>query len=1211
MHLSVTCPRCESKYQLDAGMRGKRMRCPNPICRAVFEVRDDNDPPVQAAPPAEAPKPEPPAPPIAAKVVDAPKPPEPPKVETVKTKPPATKPRPVPKPIEPQPATDFPDDFPGDDDDPPVQAAPPPIEAKPVEPPKPAPVASSPSPPKSEGRIKPTPKPVEPPPADFPDDFPGDDEAAPATSGPAIATEAWQPEAEEAPPVREAPEPIAAPVAAPAPVKRQRALWIISAMLLVLAVGAGAAFFFIRGGIASNEAERFQKAEELYKEHQFADASAALQKLHRDFPDSPHSKKYRFLAELSDVRQAVYARESPDDTVNSLQRMLQLAGTNSGDPLLKERGADLWETFEFLASELTRLAEREKAPALMPHARRAWAEAKKYPAPSGMGQTERKLENEWTRIDEILKAHVKRQNLVDALDKLLEQTNAAAIQEAYARVEESKLKDDADIRKLLDKLVTAHREQIRFVTADSQSKAPKFDDDAMPSLSVTPSVKAERAVAGSKDLVISLARGVLYALEPAKGEVRWVRRLGIDTTVLPLRVPADAITPELLLALSSDQRSLSALIADTGEVLWQSPLSEACLGPPVLVDRQVLVPTVAGRIDEIEIAEGRLLGSYAVGQALTLGGVRQPGTPFVYFPADEFCVYGIDVTKRTCKNILYTRHPAGSLRGLPPIVTSDSKSYLLWSQAKGLDKAEIKPYELPLAQPEQKPVEPIVQLPGLSAPPWCDGDRLAIATQTGALSLWGVRQKGTLDALLFPLLKQDFEIEASKQPGRCQVVHADAENYWTLTRGRLQRVQSLFDPKEGPGLLKRWTNPIALGTMLHAAQARREPDGRTVLYVTTQGDEQPTCLCSAIDADDGKILWQRQLGVLPLQAPVVVAGQIVMGDARGLLRFAPENFDKNGKAWGDAGERLAHEEWRDAERILLVRESTYVYLTLPRGSMKLSVQIGEAPGDRKPRSLDVMLPAPLQGTPALEKGFLLLPLAEADGIMGRIDLETGALTKDLNWRAAGAELHARGHIVLWNTTDGVLTDGSRGIIRIGSSDGKTWTKRLEKQLAHRITSSPVVIPTPEAGKTKLCVADASDTLTLLDSDRLNVLQSWSMPGKITAGPFVRAGKLGCVVGRNLLVWLDPNEKQVMWQYDFADIVGEPHLIDGDLIVADVAGRFVALDPKDGRPQGPVLTLKANVAATATPLRFGAGQVFVPLTDGTVVILPLEKLRAVK
>jgi hypothetical protein len=25
-------------------MRGKRMRCPNTLCRAIFEVRDDNDP---------------------------------------------------------------------------------------------------------------------------------------------------------------------------------------------------------------------------------------------------------------------------------------------------------------------------------------------------------------------------------------------------------------------------------------------------------------------------------------------------------------------------------------------------------------------------------------------------------------------------------------------------------------------------------------------------------------------------------------------------------------------------------------------------------------------------------------------------------------------------------------------------------------------------------------------------------------------------------------------------------------------------------------------------------------------------------------------------------------------------------------------------------------------------------------------------------------
>src|SRR5947208_1096333 len=43
MHIVVHCPSCGSPYQLDPGLRGKRIRCPNAICRAVFEVREDNE----------------------------------------------------------------------------------------------------------------------------------------------------------------------------------------------------------------------------------------------------------------------------------------------------------------------------------------------------------------------------------------------------------------------------------------------------------------------------------------------------------------------------------------------------------------------------------------------------------------------------------------------------------------------------------------------------------------------------------------------------------------------------------------------------------------------------------------------------------------------------------------------------------------------------------------------------------------------------------------------------------------------------------------------------------------------------------------------------------------------------------------------------------------------------------------------------------------
>lgn len=1124
--LSVKCPRCESKYQLDAAMRGKKMRCPNTICRAVFEVRDDADPPAVVEAAKEAPRP-----------IEVP-PPEP-----------VTR-KPIPKPVE----------------------------AAPV--------------------------------ADFPDDFPGDDGASPAPAAPAIATEAWQPETPDAPPVRDVAAPVARPkrkIAEPAPRKRRWALWLIVAMFLTLGLLAGAAFWRIRGGMAANEADRFQKAEALHKEQRFADAATAFQNLQRDFPDSVHIKKYRFLAELSDVRDAVASSKSAEETNTALSRVLQFAGAHHDEPLLKERSAELWQMYDALAGELTRIAGQDKAPDLLPRARQAWEAAKAH-APSGTNpaERERELTAEWTRIEQILALHAERQHVIATLRKLAERTNAAAVQEGQALVEKAKKQDDKEIQALLNDLVNAHRAQVKF---GPPPETPALEQDALPSLSVTPALTSREGKQPdkSKDIVLALARGVLYALAPGDGELRWARRVGIDTTVLPLRMPANATTPERLLVLSSDERSVSAVVAQTGATLWQTRLSEACPGRPVLVDQKLLVPTLAGRIDEIDTADGKSTGSYQVGQALTLGGVHQSGTPLVYFPADEFCLYVIDVSKRTCTNILYTKHPAGSLRGLPSIAPSDKGGVLLWTQARGSDRVEIKPYELPIAQSEQKPAEPIVSLPRLSSPPWVGPDRLAAATQTGFLSVWGIQQKGTRDPLLFPLLKQDVPIDEGTHTTRCQVVKADAENYWTIFRGNLQRVQSTFDPKAGPGLLQRWTKPTPLGTPLHEAQLSREADGRSILYVTTQADDHATCLCSAVDAEDGTIIWQRQLGAVPLQAPIVHDSMIYVADAHGLLAFTPG--DNPDVPWRQDGVRVFQQPWTGAARRLHVRAGNYVQLSWQPSGKDLQIRKGTLAGGPG-KALDVRLTAPMRGTPALGDGYLLLPTAS--GIIERVDLETGEKTKGADWRASGAEDQALGHLVALAAGDYLLTDGSRGLERHGA-------KKAETKLPHRLTGPPVLLKAADDGKTRLCVADASDTLTLLDADRLTEIRSWAMPGRITSGPFVRSIKIddkvieriGCVVAKNRLVWLDPEKAEIAWAYEFADIVGEPHVIDGALIIADVAGRFVALDAESGRPRGAVLTLKANVAAAASPLQFGPGQAFVPLTDGTILVLPLSKLGAAR
>ncbi|MBI2806007.1 MAG: PQQ-binding-like beta-propeller repeat protein [Planctomycetes bacterium] len=1167
MPLSVTCPRCESNYQLDANMRGKRMRCPNTICRAVFEVRDDSDPlpgptePVVAPP--VMPIPDVP-PPVVARSPD-------PSAE----EPASAGPTPA-APVEPKP-----------------EALPPPRR---VDPPK----------------RKPVPMPLEPTP-DFGDDFPGDDEPAPASAATAIATEAWQPDVWESPraPEEAAPAPVAiAQATEPAPRQRSawRAVWIIAGMLIMLGIVAGVGVWRVRGTIETNEAETFQKADELYKKPDFAEASAAFQKLYREFPDSPHNKKYRFLAELSDVRLSAYAREGTEETVKALERVLQLAGMYQGDPLLKEREADIWQTLNFLSTELTACAEREKSPYYLPMARRAWAEAKKRSPPSGgnPGERERKLTQEWKRIEALLNSHAERQHLIATIRKQLPAPTAPGVREARTLAEKTRRSDEPEIRALLNELSKAHRERVIFVPTDPGQKARPLDDDPFPSLSVTPRVQSDRGVKTTGPPILALARGVLYALEPTKGELRWARRVGIDTSALPLRVPADSITPELALVFSSDQRSVAAVIMETGATLWITALEGACLGTPVLVDRTLLVPTVAGKIEEIEVAEGRRVGAYQVGQPFQVGGVRLPGTSLAYFPADEYCLYEIDVTKRICTNILYTRHAAGSLLGLPALYSGDKQAWLLQGLATGLNHAAVKAYALPIQNAEQRPVAE-ADLPGVSTRPWFGTDRFAIMTESGFLSPRGVRQPGTRDPLLFRHLKQDFLVDPARRAGRCVIAYADRYNYWPMTHGQLHRVQAIFDASKGPDLVATWPAPIRLGTLLHRTQARTEGAGGDILYLTTQDGDRPVCLASAVEANTGKILWQRQLGVMPQQAPLVANGTIYLNDAGGVIRFDSGQLSKKPQpAWRELGERLLPASADGASRILLANEKSYFVLSWPASAMKLRVEIGSLAGGEKPRAFDVGLSSAIQGTPALGDGFLLIPLAS--GIVVRVNLQDGAFINGPDWRAAGAEEQARGHIAVLNAREFVLSDGSRGLSRMASADGKLFDRRATVQLSHRVMAAPVVVPAAGATPAALCVLDASDTLTLLDADRLAVVRRWPVSGKVTAGPFVRGGKIGCIVGRTRLVWHDPDKDEPIWAYSFADVVGAPNLIDGVLVVADVAGQLLALDPASGRPLGPGVTLRANVAPTAAPVAFGPGRAFVPLTDGTILLLPLEKLR---
>jgi hypothetical protein len=267
------------------------------------------------------------------------------------------------------------------------------------------------------------------------------------------------------------------------------------------------------------------------------------------------------------------------------------------------------------------------------------------------------------------------------------------------------------------------------------------------------------------------------------------------------------------------------------------------------------------------------------------------------------------------------------------------------------------------------------------------------------------------------------------------------------------------------------------------------------------------------------------------------------------------------------------------------------------------------------------LPARLAGTPAVGAKRLLLPLA--DGETRQVRLPLGAnneLTSSGGppWRASRGNAEARGHVAWLGGDEFLTTNGQNGLTR-WRFDGEIYqalpegkdARKPTLELADRVAGAPAVLSRAGEGTVlRVCVADEQGTVYLFEGDDLKPARQWALNGAVTAGPFVRGGRAGCVVERRRLVWLDPEKADPLWTYVSRGegIVGQPQVADGMVLVADLSGRFVGLDVATGEARGPGYVLRASVAPEATPVGFGPGRAFAPLTDGTILLLPLRHLR---
>jgi outer membrane protein assembly factor BamB len=785
------------------------------------------------------------------------------------------------------------------------------------------------------------------------------------------------------------------------------------------------------------------------------------------------------------------------------------------------------------------------------------------------------------------------------------------------------------------------RSLVQYVpTTPSSDKAlPEIFE---PSVLVVPRVGGPASLppAGER-VVLALSRGVLYALDKNDGHVRWATRVGIDTTALPVRLPQTITSPELFLVVSADRNLIIARVAQTGELRWQHRLSDACLGRPVVVGQRVYVPTYDGRVHEIETVEGKLLGHFELGQPLTVGGVWQENTDLLYFPGDSEHIYVLDIAqslfagqparKKQCAAILHTGHPSGSLRSEPMLINRidplqrqvTGQDYLILSQTDGLDHMKLRVFGLPIEGSDSPPLlQPDPRVRGWSwFRPYFDSEKLAFVTDAGVFGLFGINQVGNVDRAIFPEFQEEANlVEGAASLGRAQVVHASENDFWVVANGELQKLHfDLFGQKRIP----LWTAPLPLGSPLHTSQY---DEATKTIVVVTRNLVRQIDLVTAVGADDGKIRWQRQLGLEVQGDPVVMGQEILVADrGGGLFRF------QSGKEVA-----LPGREWRLADALLgtpleLGSQAPYLipaadgisayeiaYSDRKRQLTIRHYQVGKDAQNHLLEEKTVDVTAPPAAPPALGEQSLLLLLA--DGVIQRfaLPLDGTAGSGGPNWRTTGrADDGAQGFVVQVSNDEFLTTDGSRGITHWQWPLNGTFRTIPEGnpptvELSARIVSPPIVLPRKKpTDELQVCVADADGNVILLKGRELQPQLVWTPgPGsKITSGPFLRGDWIGCIVDRQRLVWIDPTKDKILWQFSMPGdgIVGQPQILGNLLVVADLSGRFIALDPATGRRQGMGYTLKASAAPVATPVAFGPDTAFVPLTDGTIFLLNLRLL----
>lgn len=1019
-------------------------------------------------------------------------------------------------------------------------------------------------------------------------------------------------------------------------------LLVVSGLFILSMLGLIAAWLFIDVAKLETEEKKRNYAQEQFKEKNFLLASVKFEELASLYPQSAWHQEYLFLEKIAYQRNGLESESQ--NPAESLEKLRAKPLTTS------EHSPFAWLQYLGLIQSLLEKSAPDSS--LLD-----WAEAeaanvkKKIPGEEGealalltlivekrSALARKKLEEE------------ERANFIGQLKKLEALPTHEAFQSIRYFMEQEILKNPKsnnlpDCKIALETAKTRHLNSIVYEKNNLQEKQSTPFQKSLKGWNYFQNpeqfLQSHNWAPEIQTPILTVNHGVLYALDRTRGNVLWVKRLGIDVESPPLVFFANQSTDPTLITLEDNGLSLSAL-DKTGGALWKTSLGGTCVAGITLWNNTALIPTLEGFLIEVELAGGNILGRWNIGQSLLNAPCVTPDLNSCFIPADPGHILCLDLSTKKCTGIIATNHALGTLIPPPiPVFLNNQKepSHILVSSEEPGPVTALRVFELPTTQSNYiKDSIYDMNIPGgpIFAPvPY--QNRLAILDETQHLSFFAWNQKSTKTPLIpfFDDKNQNKPLanmfESLKQKkGTSQVLAFDGSEADILYNGHFCKLFFAWNLRDGLKLTSSKSPFHQTGTLASKPTFVEDPALSRNAWAITGKLSNGSTTAQLIDSEKNKLLWKTLLSARFESPPLPLAlapdkNFFLSADCAGNLFLAKNNPLPSINAqsnWNEGALCIARTPIADSKPLshLLQLEDKKSALQLLQDTLSKKVTLKLITFDSEAPNIKTFsipeITHPFSGNPKALGNQILIPLS--NGSITRVWLKENKaiFATGPTWKSLDAQNNTACKIAILDNNTFCFSDGTNGISFF------RWNN-LPDATFEKIKTPPNLFPShcfsldslaTEKGNPGMFLSPKGEFVSFETKPEGSITKSNTLELKSTPK------SCWAVEGTNHLpryaiasnarrfFWIDIAEGKTLWDIPLtSDPIVKPFVIEQKILLFLESGDTLLLDEPTGKILKTRFNLPAGLFPSSTPYQGANNSIFIPFTDGTMIQTTLTEL----